>query len=41
MVGEDEAAALVKRELGFEPYDRMDDVRKKELAAVAARWLDR
>jgi succinyl-CoA synthetase beta subunit len=31
--GEDEAVALVRRELGFEPYDRMDDA---VAAAVAA-----
>jgi succinyl-CoA synthetase beta subunit len=34
--GEDEAVALVRRELGFEPYERMDDAVAAAVAAARA-----
>ncbi|WP_099867542.1 succinate--CoA ligase subunit beta [Pararhizobium haloflavum] len=35
--GEEEAIALVKRELGIEPFDRMDDAVRAAVAATGAR----
>jgi succinyl-CoA synthetase beta subunit len=33
--GEDEAVALVRRELGHEPFDRMDDAVRAAVEAAA------